>query len=955
MTIHRALSGIVGLVGSLGIIAAPLAAQWGFAAKPVGALVSVRTPIHAAVADSAKDASITLPAIMASGAPRSYQVVSIEVPASLGQASQIQVEIVARGEFVVLGSRHRHVVPSAGRATRVAITIGIPASALSGRLLAAEARFSATGSPTLIVPVEINVSLVRLLALRSLPAPTGPAGSDVMVRFEVENLGNATETVDVHLTLPSGWASRELRHSAVVIQPGTTIQRRARIAIPKLSSTGSSFVTLDLRTGAELLASSTITLEVFNSGSIARSAGPQLVSSISQATDENGHRSRVYSLSATGALFDSVRIDARMSQASSLGAAASSAFARMGTQYSAPSVALSSPSGELSMGNTGTSFTELTGLFPYGEGALLHIRKPNWDLITLGAQSMEQAGPGSRKPMLGVRLERQLGDLRLSSSISHLADGGAAPRSLDAVGVGAAVPAPFGSTFKAEVAERRFTGGRGFGWSSELVRTQVGSSEQFRLTHAPGGSDAFARGTREMVANVSERLTARSMISASVWRTVDATSVFSGLTSSGFSLRPQYDIRSGTTIALEGRSYVFDATSRAVATSTGSSFGSRESQLGLSVSTNVRQYYANTSAFLGNVSRSAAPLGEVVIRDRAPRNYWTTTAGWAGIGGMIEAQARIEQTRDRGGVVNQQNVFGIRGEQIVAGWLGGIRAEADLQRSHGFGSEKSAIVRGGVSVPLTNGFAIKVEAERNSIFRSISGGTPWVFGTRIEHALTLPMLRTPGTTGYVYQDLNGNHRRDRGEAGVAGAMVRRGAETSIADESGKYRVGGDPRQVIVVDETSLPEGWTGNGASHGDLPVILSASAVIEFVVAPRSQISAVEVDLDKTRVIARDQAGREWSARMTGPSTATFDALPVGTYTLEFDLSGLSEPLVARGPVPALVVDGKESRSVKIILDPRPIRMWIPNQGKGRGSVPDPNVPGADSAPKSPIPPVGP
>ncbi|MDQ3674804.1 MAG: NEW3 domain-containing protein, partial [Gemmatimonadota bacterium] len=780
--------------------------------------MSTRTPIYAAAADSAKDASITLPAIIASGAPRSYQVVSLEVPASVGQASYFQLEILPRGEFVVLGSMNRY-FPSEARTTRIPITIGIPASALAGRLLAAEARFSVNGAPTLIVPVEINVGLVRRLALRPLPAPSGPAGSDVMLRFDVENLGNARETVDVQLTLPAGWASRELRHRAVVIEPGTTVQRRARISIPRLSSTGSSFVTLDLKTGSELLASSTVTLEVFNSGSIASHAGPQLVSSISQATDENRHRSRVYSLSASGALFDSVRIDARMSQSSSLGAAASSAFARMGTQYSAPSVVLSSPSGQLSMGNTGTSFSELTGLYPYGEGALLHIRKPGWDLITLGARSIDQAGLGRREPMLGVRLERQLGDLRLSSSISHLADGGASPRSLDAVGVGAAVPAPFGSTFKAEVAERRFSGGRGIGWSSELVRTQVGSSEQFRLTSAPGGSDAFARGTREMVANVSERLTARSMISASAWRTVDETSVFSGLTSSGFSLRPQYDIRSGTTIALEGRSYLFDATSRAAATNTGSSFGSRESQVGLSVSTRVRQYYANTSAFLGNVSRSSAPLGQVVIRDRAPRNYWTTTAGWAGIGGMLEAQARIEQTRDRGGVVNQQNVFGIRGEQIVAGWLGGIRAEADLQRSHGFGTETSALVRGGLSIPLINGFAIKLEAERNSIFRSIAGGTPWVFGTRIEHALTLPMLRTPGTTGYVYQDVNGNHRRDRGEAGVAGAIVRRGAETSGADESGKYRLGGDARQLVAVDEASLPEGWAGSGASHGDLPV----------------------------------------------------------------------------------------------------------------------------------------
>jgi hypothetical protein len=189
------------------------------------------------------------------------------------------------------------------------------------------------------------------------------------------------------------------------------------------------------------------------------------------------------------------------------------------------------------------------------------------------------------------------------------------------------------------------------------------------------------------------------------------------------------------------------------------------------------------------------------------------------------------------------------------------------------------------------------------------------------------MVRTPGTTGYVYQDMNGNHRRDRGEAGVAGAIVRRGSETSIADENGKYRVGGNGAQPVVVDEASLPDGWTGSGPSRGDLAVSLSRSAQVELVVAPRSGISAVEVDLTKALVIARDAAGREWSARMTGPSTATFDALPVGVYTLDFDLTQLGEPLAPRGEVPPLVVDGKESRSLTITLDPRPIRMWTPNQ----------------------------
>jgi hypothetical protein len=399
--------------------------------------------------------------------------------------------------------------------------------------------------------------------------------------------------------------------------------------------------------------------------------------------------------------------------------------------------------------------------------------------------------------------------------------------------------------------------------------------------------------------------------------------VFSGLAAHGFSLRPQYAIRSTTTLAIEARSYVFDATSRPTLTNTGGGFGNREEQLGLSLSTYVRQYYFNTSAYLGNVTRTVSPLGQSMVTDRSPRNYWTTNAGWSGVGGVLEMQTRIEQTRDRGGFVNQQTMFGIRGEQVVLPWLAGLRAEGELQRVYGFGDERSAIVRAGFAIPIMNGLALKVDAERNSIFHSLSGHVPWILGVRFEHVLSVPMLRTPGTSGYVYEDLNGNQRRDSGEPGVAGAIVRRSGETAVADASGKYRVGGDSRKPALIDEASLPDGWTASGAATGDLGVTLSTSAVVELVVAPRSGISEVQVDLAKAHVIARDSAGREWAARMTGPTTATFESLPVGTYTLEFDLSELTEPLVPRAPVSLLLVSGKDSKSITVILDPRPIRIF--------------------------------
>jgi hypothetical protein len=883
-------------------------------------------------ADSAGEIEIGLPSVSASGAPRSYQVVSIPVPDAFAHSADVELEIVPRGEFVLLGPRRRTLSQS-GK-SRVGVTIGIPASALAGRLTAAEARFSARGSPTLVVPVEIDVSLVREIALRPGTAPiNAQAGSDVILPFSIVNSGNAPEKLSVEFDLPSGWSSRELRQTPVLIGPGEAIRKRVRLAVPALSSTGSSFVRIVLRSADGIVGDETKTIEVFNSGSIGRQAGPLIMSSIAHASDQNGRPNTLVNLSATGALFDSVRIDARLSQSSALGAAASSAFAHLGAFQSSASVALTSPSGQLNLGNTGTSFSDLTGLYPYGRGVLLHVEHPDWSFTGLGAASVAQQGGGNSKPMVGIRGEHRLGVMELSTSASHLADTGPSPRRLDAIGLGAAVPSIFGSTFKAEIAERRFEGGSGFGWSSGLVRTAGERNEELRVTHAPGGSDAFARATNEIVANVSERMTSRALVSASAWRTTDATSVFSGLTANGFSLRPQYAVRSTTTLAIEARSYVFDATTRPTSANAGGGFGNREEQLGMSLSTYVRQYYLNSSAYLGNTTRTVSPIGQSEVTDRSPRNYWTTNAGWSGVGGVLEVQTRIEQTRDRGGFVNQQTMFGVRGEQVVLPWLGGLRAEGELQRVYGFGDEKSGIVRAGFAIPIMNGVALKVDAERNSIFHSLSGRVPWILGVRFEHALSVPMLRTPGTSGYVYEDLNGNQRRDQGEPGVAGAIVRRSGETAVADASGKYRVGGDSRQPIVIDEASLPDGWTASGSAAADLSVTLSTSSEVELVVAPRSGISEVQVDLAKTHVIARDSAGREWAARMTGPTTATFESLPVGTYTLEFDLSELTEPLVPRAPVPALLVSGKDAKSITVTLDPRPLRIW-------KGSQPRRNEP---------------
>ena len=253
----------------------------------------------------------------------------------------------------------------------------------------------------------------------------------------------------------------------------------------------------------------------------------------------------------------------------------------------------------------------------------------------------------------------------------------------------------------------------------------------------------------------------------------------------------------------------------------------------------------------------------------------------------------------------------------------GTSVDGEVQQVRGFSTGPVTVVRTGVALAATERLTVVVYAERNALFTTAASRSPWILALRVEHSTRVPMVRVPGSTGHVYRDLNGNQKRDVGEPGVEGAIVKRGSETAVTDAGGRYRLAGDTWSAIVLDEASLPLGWVRQTPTSPDMAVGPSLRAEIRFIIAPRSGIEVVDVDLSGIRVIARDSAGREWMARMTGPRVASFDAIPPGTYELEIDFSGLSEPLVPRTVLPPLRVTPLEPSVITVVLDPRPLRMW--------------------------------
>ena len=862
--------------------------------------------------------------ILATGAPSTYQIVSVSIPDRLPRRGEGYVDIVPREGFTILG-KHKWSLPALEGKTRVIGIIGIPANARAGLITAADVNFHVAGLPMITIAVEIDVSLVRELAVRMNSAPLrARPGSHVGFSYELVNTGNTTESVETLVSAPSGWKTSQRSGVSASVEPDKSVARQVVVSIPRDVATGSFFLRLDVLDRGVIRSSIPVAVEILDAFSRRGSAGPEITIAVARATDASGRGSTMTTASVRGPLFDSVRIDARLSVGETASGPYGQALSRLGSYRTTPSLVLSSPSGRLALGAAGSSFSDLTGLYAYGRGAALEAHRPGWHLIGLGAMSNPSPSPGKSQPMLGMRGDIDVGPLRLMSSMSHLRGGEESGRQLDAAGFGASLDAGFATTIQGEVARRRFAGGSGTGWSTEIARSDSRNSAHVRITHAPGGSEAFARAVNEVVASISQIISRRLSFSSSAWRLSDATAAFARLRSRGWAIRPEYRVHSSTTVALEAHSTNVTVATAGNEYGAAGGYGGAERRVGVSLNSSVRQIYFSGSVAGGSVSRSVGRNFALSAEQRSPKIWWNAMGKWRGSKTAIELQGRMEETRDASGAVRRPSQISLRGSRSLTALPGrGASVDWELQQLRGFSTRPVTVVRAGISVPVTEMLAVRLYAERNALFTTAAGRSPWIYALRIEHSTRVPMVRPPGSSGYVYRDLNGNQTRDEGEPGVDGVVVKRGGEVAVTDASGKYRLAGDARLSIVLDESSLPLGWVRQTTASRDIAVGSSLNAEIRFFVAPRSSIAPVEVDLSGLHAIARDASGREWLARMTGASVATFDALPPGIYTLELDLSGVAEPLVPRVPLPVLRVTPFEPSFVTVVLDPRPLRIW--------------------------------
>lgn len=918
-----------------------LAASLTLAAQ-TGALVSRVLAAPAPPRDEAPDV------VTARGAPRTFQVVAVPVPAGLDATVPAFFEVVPTGAASVLGDRTGAVTP--GDARRVLLTIGVPAHAAAGRVTAARVRFVAAGAVA-VVHVELHVAAVRRLALQAHALRGARAGASVELPFSVENHGNAADTLDVRVRPPAGWRAA---HPAarVVLAAGTSARHVATLAVPRAASAGAYVVRVQASrassdSSAPGGANETSAIVEVVDAMLDGAPGPILTAGVAAASGA-GAGATAAGINLSGALTDDVQISAHGTAARRGDPLGTQALSRVGYWVSAPHLSLWAPSWQASAGATGTTLSELAGVNAFGRGVTGSFTGERRRAAGIGALA-EGSGSGRRDVLAGAVGGFRAGPAWISGGLSHLADGFGSARRLDAATAALELPTTWDARATAEVGHRRFEGGSGVGWAGTLLRERPGESVRLRAVHAPGGSAAFARALTDLSASGARALLdGRVLLNGAAWSTRDANASFGRLTTHGWAFSPQIVPGQGVTLGLEARGSAFDARGPA------GTLGNDERSLGASASWYRAGRWLTGSAAAGSVERSLAPPGGRAFVTTAPRARARASLGTASPAGLAELSAAFEQNGRGAGLLPRQAVVGGRVERVPV--YRGVTMQGGAFRYSWFGDRRAAsLLRAGATVPLVGRLALVVDVERNPFFVSSGGG--WTVASKLERALRLPRLARDATTGTVYRDANANGNRDEGETGFAGAIVRRGEDAAVTDVRGRYRLTGRASGAPRLDPRSLPHGWLeggasepmdehtqlimrtgrpmrmrrdrGGGAGTVDIGVVPTTEVAIDLVLAPREGDSTARLsppNLSALRVTATDAHGRAWWARVETRGArwvALFDALPPGAYAIEVDASGASEPLRVEGARPVVTIDGSASRATaSVTLLPRPVRV---------------------------------
>lgn len=905
-----------------------------------GALVLVLAIAPSALGALPLTGASRRPPVTIAGAPRSLVTLAVPLPADFPDSLSVSYRVERTGEAELLGRMEG--IVTAGGTRQVMLTLRVPADARVGLLDVADVQFLREDGEVAVVPIILRVPAVRVLRLIAPPSHSGlRQGDRLELTFVLRNLGNAPERAVVAFTPPPSWSVRGDADVTVSVGPFEEREVRVRVLVPAFADGGEYLFGAEvIRTASSesAVAGTSVHTRLQVSLAEARAPGLALGSFVSAATGL-GSTALAAGLSLTGPVADSVHMDLRVLPLATSNGAAGLGITGSGAAGLPLQLSLSAPTWQASLGNTSVRVTDLTGINVAGVGITGTSRRDSSDFMLLASRPNVALGIRGEHLALSGGIETEYG--RIGGSISQLSERSSsfAGRELRAIGADW-TRLPVGDwNLDLGLAGRQFFDEAGVGARVQASRVSSAGRARVRFAHAAGGTRAFAAAVDQLDFDGERVISSRFTVggAANVFR--DENPVLGESWSQLMNLYGRFALRERVSLLTRLERTAFDVTPNSALAG---SFGSEDRAL--TVGLNFRAGAWNlTSELRGSYLTRSSELfsGARSVREALSNELTLNGSRTLGSIAMLSTGSTVIRSTGNVGLPATQlrsfiDLSGVRLPRV------GRLLQLNAQLSHTAASEQRDLIGMQFSAVSRLPFGLDIAAvvERNPFFRSANGGARWLTGIRVSTSTELGMPQMfVRVAGVVFEDRNGNGKREDDEPGVPGVVLRQNGVRIVTESDGGYRVPANVRGRLQVDPLGLPRGfvmsplYARDFSEQRDIPLVQTGSVTVTLAIAVDPEGRRPDVNLANAQVWLRDAYGFEWVGRVATNGTVAFENVPAGRYNFRFDFSRLSEILLPEEGA-MVEVAPREHREVTATLRGRGLRLIAPpSRDGGRGT----------------------